>query len=196
MRHLSRRFLLALVLGLALGAAGCGSRSEPAATQAKPTVVMKKAASPADAISPYMVGAVATVKPGAGLLQLKFDLGGRPEVGEAVDVDLIIVPVGDNVDEFSGTIAADDGLEVVSGADIPATAKPVAGTPIHHSFKVRAKRDGIFTLNASMTVESGGQSLGPVYSMPIIAGNGLGDSGAAAVPRASRTKPAPTAAAQ
>jgi len=191
MLTLSRRHSLALILGLAFGVAGCSKSAPPAP---KPAAVVKKAANPADAISPDMVGAVATGKAGAGLLQVKFELAARPEVGNPVDVDLVIVPVGDMVDGFAGTLSADDGLEIVSGADIPATAKPAAGTPIHHSFKLRARRDGIFNLQASMTVESGGQSLAPIYSMPIIAGKGLADSGTPAVPRASAPKAPPTAA--
>jgi hypothetical protein len=196
MRHPSRRFLLALTLGLAIGASGCGSKSEPGPTQAKLAAPVKKVGTPADSLSPYLVAAVTTAKSGATMLQVKFELGARPEVGDPVDVDLVIVPAADNIDGISGTIQGDDGLEVVSGATMPQAEKPVFGTPIHHSLKLRAKRDGIFTLNASMTVESGGQALGPVYSMPIIAGNGLADSGAAAAPRPSQPKPAPTAAAK
>jgi hypothetical protein len=196
MRHLNRILPLALVLGLAFAAAGCGSKSEPGPTPAKSAAPVRKVAIPADSLSPYLVTAVTTAKSGAAMLQVKFELGARPEVGDPVDVDVVIVPAADNIDGISGTIQGDDGLEVVSGATMPQAEKPVYGTPIHHSLKVRAKREGVFTLNAVMTIESGGQTLGPVYSMPIIAGNGLADSGVAAVPRPSQPKPAPTAAAQ
>ena len=137
-----------------------------------------------------------TGKNGAGLLQVKFELAGRPEVGDPVDVDLVIVPQADNIDRITGTVQADDGVEVVSGGDISTTEKLTFGTPIHHALKVRAKRDGIFTLSAALNIESGGQTLAPVYSMPLIGGNGLVDAGATPVPGKSPPKPAPPTAAK
>jgi hypothetical protein len=194
MEHLSRSLLPALV-GLALVATGCGSKEAPAPKHAKAATV-KKAASPADNLSPNLVTAVTTGKNGAALLQVRFELGARPEVGDPVDVDLVLVPAADNIDRIVGTVQGDDGLEVVSGETIPPAEKPVFGTPIHQSLKVRAKRDGIFTLSALITIDSGGQSLAPIYTMPIIAGNGLVEAGATAVPPAKPPKPAPTASAQ
>ena len=195
MEHLSRSLLPALVLGLTLAATGCGSKNEPAPKHAKAAAV-KKVASPADNLSPNLVMAVTTGKNGATMLQVRFELGARPEVGDPVDVDLVLVPAADNIDRISGSVQGDDGLEVVSGETIPPTEKPVFGTPIHQSVKVKAKHDGIFTLSALITVDSGGQSLAPIYTMPIIAGNGLVDAGATAVPSAKPPKPAPTASAQ
>ena len=68
--------------------------------------------------------------------------------------------------------------------------------PVHHALKVVARRDGIFTLTANLSVYSGGESLAPVYSMPIIAGNGLADTGAAPAPGSNAPKAPPAAAAQ
>ena len=195
MEHLSRNLLPALILGFALAATGCGSKDAPAPKHAK-AAAAKKVASPADNLSPNLVTAVTTGKNGATLLQARFELGGRPEVGDPVDVDLVLVPAADNIDRISGTVQADDGLEVVSGGTIPPTEKPVFGTPIHQSLKVRAKHDGIFTLSALISVETGGQTLAPIYSMPIIAGNGLVDAGATAAPSSSPPKPTATASAK
>ena len=190
----TQRFLP--VFGLALVLAGCGSKSEPAPAHARAAAPVRKAATPADSLSPYLVGAVTTAKSGAGLLQLKFELAARPAVGEPVDLDLVIVPQADNITQISGTVQGDDGLEVVSGDTIAPADKITFGTPIHHALKVRARRDGIFTLSAAMTVESGGQMLAPVYSMPLIAGNGQADTGAASAPAKSPPKTAPPAAAK
>lgn len=192
----TRSLVLALVLGLALTLAGCGSKSEPAPTHARSAAPVRKATTPADSLSPYLVAAVTTAKSGAGLLQLKFELAARPEVGEPVDVDLVIVPQADNITQISGTVQGDEGLEVVSGGTIPAADKVTFGTPIHHALKVRANRDGIFTLSAAMTVESGGQTLAPVYTMPFIAGSGMADAGASPVPAKSPAKPLPPTAAK
>jgi len=191
----SQRLALVFLLGLALTLAGCGSKSETA-PKPKAAAPVKKVASPADNLSPNLVGAVTTTKNGAGMLQVKFELAARPEVGDPVDVDLVIVPQADNIDRITGTIQADEGVEVVSGGDISTTEKLIFGTPIHHALKVRARRDGIFTLSAALTIESAGQTLAPVYSMPLIAGNGLVDTGTASAPAKSPPKPAPPTAAK
>lgn len=196
MRHSRSFFPLALVFGLLAAAAGCGSQNAPAPAQAKAPAPVRKAPSPADSLSPYLVAAVTTAKSGASLLQVKFEVGARPVVGEPVDVDLVIVPAADHIEEISGTVSGDDGLEVVSGGTIAPAEKPAFGTPIHHSLKVRAKRDGVFTLSAAVTVSADGQTLAPVYSMPLIAGNGMVDAGAApGLSRGPATRP-PTAAAK
>jgi hypothetical protein len=191
----SQRLALSFVLGLALTLAGCGSKSETA-PKPKAAAPVRKAATPADSLSPNLVGAVTTTKNGAGMLQVKFELAARPEVGDPVDVDLVIVPQADNIDRITGTVQADEGVEVVSGGDISTTDKLLFGTPIHHALKVRAKRDGIFTLSAALSIESGGQTLAPVYSMPLIAGNGLVDTGATPAPAKSPPKPTPPTAAK
>jgi len=187
---------LALALGLSLALSGCGSKSTPGAAKAHTAGPVRKAATPADTLSPHLVTAVVTGKAGASLLSVKFEVQARPDVGDPVDVDLVIVPAADTIDRVSGSIQGDDGLDVVDGATIAPTEKPLFGTPIHHLFKVVARRNGIFTLTANLSVTSGGESLGPVYSMPIIAGSGLAEGGPAPATAASAAKPAPTAAAQ
>jgi hypothetical protein len=122
-----------------------------------------------------MVSAVPANKPGAVPLQVKFELRGRPDLGQPVDVDLMIVPLTGTMDRVSGKVQADEGLELVDGAQIPATERPVQGVPIEHLIKVLPKRDGIFTFSAILTVESGGQSSTETFSMPLIAGAGLTD---------------------
>ena len=140
-----------LAVVFALAAVGCGSKSTPAAKA--------KAAGPAhpvnatEVLSPYLVSAVVTGKAGAALLQLKFELGAHPEVGDTANVDGVIVPSADNIDQISGSIQGDDGLEVVNGGTIAPVEKAVYGTPIHHALKVEAKHEGIFTLTASFTVK-------------------------------------------
>ena len=191
-----RNLAISLILLLALCTLGCGSKTDSgAAAKAAKAAAVKKVVSPADSLSPNLVGGVVTGKTGAALLQVKFELAGRPVVGEPVDVDMVVVPQADNLDQFSGTLQGDDGLEVVSGGEVAPTEKLQYGVPVHHSLKVLAKRDGIFTLSATMAVVSGGQTLNPVYSFPVIAGNGLADAAAALAATRAAGKPAASAAA-
>ncbi|HWZ64305.1 MAG TPA: hypothetical protein VNX02_14905 [Steroidobacteraceae bacterium] len=190
MRQPTPSLILVLAVGLAVVAAGCGSGSQSSApSKAVKAPAARKPVSPIDQLSPNLVPAVATSKVGASLVELKFELAAPPAIGTPVDIDLVIVPTGDTLDRLSGTIQGDDGLEVLSGGTIDPVDRPPYGTPIHHALKVVARRDGIYTLSANLSVDSGGQTLTPVFSMPVIGGNGLGDAPAAptAAPGPART---------
>ncbi|GAC1455154.1 MAG: hypothetical protein PVS2B3_03660 [Steroidobacteraceae bacterium] len=194
MRKLGLNFLAAA--GLAAGVYGCGSDKNPGAAAAAANPVHKMATQPDSSLSPGMVAAVTPPGAAPGAVQVKFELQGRPDVAQPLDVDVVIVPRSGNVDRISGKFSADEGLELVSGQELPAADKPVEGTPIHHSVTVLPKRDGIFTLTAVLTLDSAGRSTNETYSMPVIAGAGLPDAparGTSAVPEAA---PHPAAAAQ
>jgi hypothetical protein len=196
MRTSSASLLSGLLLAAVLTAAGCGSGNTPTASQPKAGGAVKKAAGPASALSPYLVSAVPVAKGGPALFDLKFEVTGRPDVGDPIDVDLVIVPLKETVDRFSGTVQGDDGLDVVAGGSIASTEKPPAGTPIHQAVKVVARRDGIFMLTVNLSASAAGEPLSTAYSLPIIAGNGLTDAGATPAAAAGQPKPKPPAAAQ
>jgi hypothetical protein len=159
-------FSLAAVLS------ACGSK-EPGAGTAAASQARKQATQAVSALSAGMVAAVAPPGAGPSSVQVKFELQGHPDVAQPLDVDVVIVPLLGNVDRISGKFSADDGLEIVSGQDIPVADKPVEGTPIHDSVKVLPKRDGIFTLTAVLAVDATGRSTTETYSMPVIVGAGL-----------------------
>jgi hypothetical protein len=166
---------------------GCGSGQPPAATASRITAARKPPARPVDTLAVRMVSAVAASKSSAVPVQVRFELRGRPGVAQPLDIDLVIVPTSASIDRVSGKVVTDDGLELIDGAQIPATDRPAQGVPIAHTIRVLPKRDGIFTFSAVVTVDSAGQSTTETYSMPLIAGAGL--SGVAA-------KPATTASTQ
>jgi hypothetical protein len=194
------RNLIVNVAAFSLAAAlsACGSHQEPGAGTAAASQAHKQATQAANGLSPGMVAAVAPPGAGPGSVQVKFELQGHPDVAQPLDVDVVIVPVVGNVERISGKFSADDGLEVVSGQDIPVADKPLEGTPIHHSVKVLPKRDGIFTLTATLAVDATGRSTTETYSMPVIAGAGFPGASTQAVPRAAGEAGAarPAAAAQ
>jgi hypothetical protein len=154
---------------------GCGDRGSGTTPGAVAASVATRKAKPADTLSRYMVGAVAADKSGSIPVQLKFELKERPDIAQPLDVDLAIVPMSGSVDRVSGKITAEDGLEVLAGADIPPTDRPAEGVAIPHTLKVLPKRDGIFSLNAVLTVDSGADSSTATFSIPVIAGAGFAD---------------------
>jgi hypothetical protein len=188
---------LALVLGAAAILAACGSHSPgggPGSAQAAKTVA-KKPLNPMDQLSRNMVSAVASTKPSAVPVQVKFELRGRPDVGQPVDIDLAIVPMSGSVDRVSGKVEGEDGLELVEGGEIAASDRPTEGVPIRHAVKVLPKREGIFTVRAVLTVSASGTASTESYSMPLIAGNPAQSPEAPAAPAAAPAAPV-TAAAQ
>lgn len=186
-----------LAVALALGLTGCGSQSAPG-TPGTPVTKRATAAPrpvrPEDTISPNMVAAVAMTKGAAPAVQVKFELGAHPEVGQPLEIALVIIPTVGTLGQISGQVQGEDGLEVVNGAVIPPTEKPVLGTPIHHTLSVVPRRDGVFVLTATIASQAGDQTQSEAFSIPIIAGSPLSAAAGAAAPRpAAAPKPPPAA---
>jgi hypothetical protein len=161
-----------LAIGVAAAAVlyGCsGSQSGSNTGAAAGTIAAKKTLKAGEGL----VNAVPANKTPVLPLQVKFELQSRPNVGQPVEVDLVIQPTSSMVDRVSGKIDADDGLELVEGAQIAPIARPAEGVPVHHAIKLLPKRDGIFTFSAVLKVESGADTATQTYSMPVIAGAGI-----------------------
>ena len=181
-----------LALSLAVGAllAGCGWRSPSGSGPAKtPARNAKTALSPSDQLSRSMVSAVPANKPSTVPLQVKFDMPERPEIGQPLELDLAIVPMSAAVDRVSGKVEGEDGLELVDGAEVAPTERPVEGVPIRHVVKVLPKQGGIFTVRAVLTVDAGGSPSTESYLMPVIA-----DSDATVTPGKPAAPPSAAAA--
>jgi hypothetical protein len=133
-----------------------------------------------------MVTAVNGARGGASSVQVKFELRERPQAATPLDIDLVIVPVTANVDRVSGKVEAGEGLELAEGAEIPAADRPPEGIPIAHTVKVLPKRDGIFTVTATLAIDAAGVSTNQTFAIPIIVGG---------APPAPPAKPAATATA-
>jgi hypothetical protein len=168
-----RNLMITIGAAVSLAAAVCGCSGKDAdAGKAAANQVHKKAAQTANGLSAGMVAAVAPPGTGPSTVEVKFELQGHPDVAQPLDVDVVIVPVFGAVERISGKFTADDGLEVVSGQDIPAAEKPVEGTPIHYTVRVLPKHDGVFTLTATLNVDAAGRSTSQIFSMPVIVGAG------------------------
>jgi hypothetical protein len=177
-------------LGPALAATvmllGCGSGETPgvAGGAAKPAAAPRKV-QPGDVVSPNMVSAVGGPHTGPAAVQLKFELRERPDVAQPLDIDVVILPASATLDRLYGRVETGDGLELAEGAQIAPTERPVEGIPIRHSIKVLPKRDGMFTVNAVVSMDAAGQSWSQTFSIPVIV--------AAGSPAAAATKPAAAA---
>ena len=194
MRMFTRRGGFTSNLGPALAASvmllGCSSPETPgvAGGAAKPGTAPRKP-QPGDVVSPNMVSAVSSARTGPASVQVKFELRERPDVAQPLDIDLVILPGSATVDRLYGRVEVADGLQLTEGAQIAPSDRPGDGIPIRHSIKVLPTRDGIFTVNAVVSVDSAGQSWSQTFSIPVIVGAG------SAVPvksssAAAATKPA------
>jgi hypothetical protein len=167
---------LTLCLAAATLLAGCGSGSKQSASSPKTrAAAAAKAVNPANAVSANMVSAVALTKTTGVPVEVRFEVRDRPQVAHPVDVDLVIVPLSASVDRVSGKVQTEDGLDLVDGAEIPASDRPAEGVPIRHTIRVQPKQDGIFMFSAVVTVDAAGQSSTQTFSMPVIAGAGMPD---------------------
>ena len=177
MRTFMRRGGLRSALGPALAATvmlvGCGSGQTPgiAGGAAKPAAAPRNA-QPGDVVSPDMVSAVGGARIGPASVQVKFELRERPDVAQPLDIDLVILPASSSLDRLYGRVEVADGLQLTEGAQIAPTDRPAQGAPIRHSIRVLPTRDGIFTVNAVVSVDSAGQSWSQTFSIPIIVGAG------------------------
>jgi hypothetical protein len=124
-----------------------------------------------------MVAAVSAGK-GGPPVELKFELRGAPQVGQPLDIDIAVVPDAPTINRLYGRFQAGDGMELVDGGELASVDKPAQGTVIRHVLHVLPKQDGIFTLNAAVSVELADDSVTRTFTIPVIVGDGLADSGA------------------
>jgi hypothetical protein len=169
---------------------GCGSadKSADGGGPAKPGQRAMRKAPPGSDISPNMVSALsgAHTGPRAPDVQVKFELRERPTATQPLDIDLVILPGA--VDRVYGRVEASGGLELAEGAEIAPTDRPQERMPVRHSIKVLPKADGIYTMNAVVSVESGGQTSTQTFSFPVIVAAPAGESPAPAAPPATKPK--------
>jgi hypothetical protein len=169
----------ALALGAIAVLCACSSGEAPAAAggagggAGAAAAAARKPHPAASLVSPDMVSAAASAGSLPAPVQVKFELKSRPGAGQPLDIDLVIVPSTGSVDQVSGQVEAGEGLELAAGGQIPPMDRPPQGIPIVHSIKVLPTREGIFTLNAVLKLDSAGQSSSQTFSIPVIVGGGL-----------------------
>ncbi len=119
-----------------------------------------------------MVAAVSASKAGPPI-EIRFALPSRPEVGQAMDIDIAVIPRAPVPDSVSVSFQVVDGLEIVDGSQLQRVDNLVDGTPIRHVVRILPKRDGIFALTAVASFVTANQDATRTFSIPVIAGEGL-----------------------
>ena len=172
MQILRRGFCVGAVLVLTLGAlAGCGKVEHAGDVAQRSRPASKKVPDAAELALANMVSAVSSGKP-SGELELKFELRGRPVVGEPVDIDLALIPAQD-LDRVYAIFQAGEGLELTKGGKTAEIDHPPAGIPIPHTLTIVAQRDGVFYVSGVVLTDSPTQSVSHSFSIPVIAGAGI-----------------------
>ena len=156
--------------------AGCGyiSGSHPAAAAHSAAKAKAYAPPPVDPTTRALAAMVEAVAPSGtqAPIELRFSIRERPQVGQEDEIDYAIIPQAAGLDTVRLVFGSLDGLQVVSHGPTLAAIKPATGVPIFGSVTVRPVKAGLFTLTATVAVESPTQSVMWPFSIPVIAGEG------------------------
>lgn len=169
--------------------AGCSHHDSAAPSPAAQSAA-HRTLTPAETLSRSLVAAVPVARPAGGAfpVQLRFGLQSRPELNQPLQVKLAIIPGSAPFDRVAGKVEAEEGLEVQGSGELPQAGKPADGQPIVQTLSVVPRRDGLFILTVTLSVDAAGQLSTQSYSIPVIAGQGMPEV-AAKLPAGA---PAPT----
>lgn len=161
------------ILCLLIGVAACDSASDvPADTQTQ-AVSKRPKNDKVASLAKHMVSAVSANGEKAEV-DVKFELTQRPEVGKPLDISLVFIP-GSALDRVYAKFAGADGLEVVKGEETEQFARPAVGAALTHTLTVVPKRNGIFSVQAVVLMDSDSESVSRSFSIPFIAGSGIAE---------------------
>jgi len=175
-----RRALLLPVLALGSLVAACGdSPSEDAvATKSGPAKTTKTAG-----LSPEMVAAV-PVGRSSNVLSVHFALGKLPLVGQALPVEIAIVPHQDFT-SVRANFEGPDGLALTIGNELKPVTEVKLETVIKHQLMLLPRSDGVFILSAAVETDSPAEgTVSRVFSLPIIVAADAASAAAAPAPAA------------
>ena len=164
-------WLCAVIAAVCLSACGSADQSSTAAALLHRKPPAKKPI-PAAADPTADMSAAVTTGRGPSPVNVKFQLGGRPQPGQPLTVELALIPDA-SVASVAAKFEGDGGLTLVSGDQVAEVSKLAPNVPIRHSVVVLPKSDGIYTLTATVTAMTNGDSRVRAFTIPVIAGEGL-----------------------
>lgn len=169
-----RSAALVLALGLCLGACAGGQDGEPAAGNSAKATRKPAASNPVA----NMVAAVPST--GAStLIEMRFELAGRPVAGQPLEVSVALVPSVPNLRSFSVVFQSSEAVEVRSGAQLALDEAPEQGAAYFHKVSVVPRRDGVSYLSAVVLVDQEGMSVARSFAIPMIVGDSFAASAGA-----------------
>jgi hypothetical protein len=160
------RVLARWVIGfsLVLAVAGCGSSDNAATVKRKST-----AKKPVVERSPDLDLVTAVLAAGGKApVTLKFELPQRPVLDETFGLHAQVTPTQD-VAKLQVSFEPGTGLELVDSAPFFQLGKTAAGTPGDHRLGLKAAKEGVYELRATVVTESdAGESASSNFSIPVI----------------------------
>ena len=176
------RYLLIITLLAALGTA-CEKDPEPTAAGTA-TPVPGGTATPADdaeQATKGMVSGVAGGRPEDAIVELKFELKSRPEVGKPLTIDIALMPRV-ATDTMNITYLATDEL-TVQPTTMPSKYERVqAGSVYRNQATVIPKENGVFSLSAIVMVQTDTGDITRTFAIPVVIGAPPDDEARSAAP--------------
>ena len=168
----SDAFRIAVALWVAVSLLGCGPSSEQARAERarhqdelRATAAAQSAAAGGDA---DMVNAASPGGPGPPI-SLKFGLGGRPVVGEPLQIHVAMLPESQNaIRHLYGSFTPADGLTLQSQHSFELT-DVADGVALRQDVTVVPQQAGILSLSATLIVDFDTGSVSRTFGIPLIA---------------------------
>jgi hypothetical protein len=164
---------LAAVVGALLGVSSCGSSSGTADNGHSSHKNTTRQVTDPSARPPEDMVAAVSVGKGGPPVGLKFELRAPPEAGQAVDLDIVVLPDAPAIERIDGRFDGGESLSLVEGGDLGSVDKPAQGSIIRHVVRLLPKQDGIFTVTAAVTVTLATDSITRTFTIPVVVGEGL-----------------------
>jgi hypothetical protein len=152
--------------------AACGGDEKPSQAPRPATVSASSDASPGKSVEDAtrdMVAGVAAGK-GAGLVDLKFRIQSRPEIGQPLTIEIALLP-NTAAELMRATFTATEGLSVRT-SEVPAEYQQVqAGSLYRHELTAVPREQGVYFISATVMVQgSAGEDVYRNFSIPVVVG--------------------------
>lgn len=166
-----RALLIVSALVFALGACGKDMGSNSGTMPAQAPSPGDDAAATGDGVADAtrdMVAGVTTGKAG-GLVDLKFKIKSRPELGQPLAIDIAILPkVASEL--MRANFIASEGLTVRT-SPVPADYQQVQpGAIFRHELTVVPRENGVYFVSAIVLVQTDAGDVARTFSIPVVVG--------------------------
>lgn len=147
--------------------AACSKEPEQPIAAPKPKEALQRELAALKDPTTKMARAVTSGKTGAAV-DMKYDMGSKPEPGVATEVKLALIPSAP-ADRLTYKITGMEGL-TLAGSLEGSIDKPQAGKAYEHAFSLLADRTGIFYATVTVMMETAGSQMGRTFSVPLLVG--------------------------